>query len=267
MSALRRHASSGGSGGLYAGWDIDESPSQKAWRPRNHGPAVERLEAAGGTAEKEKALRELVGAVAASGGADAGDGSDGSAAPGAGTRRGFYGDPRSDRHDSTIGTTEDYVSFLEWRSGDRSAPYAGTGAGGRRRGAEKEEGVRDDAPARPEELDEEGRPLSALVLYFRARNAEATSRRRAEQKRKDAARKEERRRKDKARKASRKDGEQGGRNKKERRGRKKQQGGQGRGGGQAAAAQPQPQGKPVVLAKKPEGGGGAGGILPPSSGF
>ena len=82
VSALRRHASSGGSGGLYAGWDIDESPSQKAWRPRNHGPAVERLEAAGGTAEKEKALRELVGAVAASGGAHAGDGSDGSAAPG-----------------------------------------------------------------------------------------------------------------------------------------------------------------------------------------
>jgi len=262
VAALRVHAASGGSGGIYAGWDIRESPSQKAWRTRaGLGGAAARLEAAADGRARDEILRELVRESMAKDEKEAEDG----AAPAA--RRGFYGDSRSDRHDSTIESTEDYASFLEWHSGDRARPYEGP-ARGRKKAADADGGGgggSSNAKADAEvEVDEEGRPLSAIVLYFRARNAEASMKRKAEQRRKDAARKEEKRRKEKARKAARRQEQKEKGNKKEKRRNKGGGGKQGQQGkGQASAAQQQRGGGPVVLAKKPEGGG-AGGILPPS---
>ncbi|EJK73725.1 hypothetical protein THAOC_04635, partial [Thalassiosira oceanica] len=154
-------------------------------------------------------------------------------------------------------STEDYASFLEWHSGDRARPYEGP-ARGRKKSGDADGGGGSAKADAEVEVDEEGRPLSAIVLYFRARNAEASMKRKAEQRRKDAARKEEKRRKEKARKAARRQEQKEKGGKKEKRGRKG--GGKQQGKGQATTATQQQQrgGGPVVLAKKPEGGGGAG---------
>ena len=123
----------------YRPWDIFESPSQKTWKPRQN-PMIESL--LGGAAledviaENEKARTK--------------------AASNKKGRGGFKS--REDRYDSTIENSEDYKTFMQHWQQDGSYPSNNPSD------AKKEE------EAIP--LDEEGRPLSAIVMEIRKKKDE-----------------------------------------------------------------------------------------------
>jgi len=152
----------------FHSWDIAESPSQKTWKSRPHPMVASLLNGV----SLEKILAEEQSSIA-------------------GTtsykrwRKVYSGDARADRYDSTIESSDDYKSFMEqWsKSGTiRSAAPADESKDKEKETAKppaasssyaaitskKEEGK----PPQPE-FDEEGRPLSAIVMHIRAKQEEA----------------------------------------------------------------------------------------------
>eukprot|EP00581_Thalassiosira_minuscula_P010821 CAMPEP_0183729372 /NCGR_PEP_ID=MMETSP0737-20130205/30072_1 /TAXON_ID=385413 /ORGANISM="Thalassiosira miniscula, Strain CCMP1093" /LENGTH=775 /DNA_ID=CAMNT_0025961531 /DNA_START=28 /DNA_END=2355 /DNA_ORIENTATION=- len=140
-------------------WEVVESSSQKTWKGRPH-PMV-------GSMMAGTSLRDLVveneAERASNGGASSKKG-----------RRGFYGNSREDRYDSTIENSEDYKSFMEsLRDGSDPTRAAAEKDAAKKGNADvKKEGGGEQPPS-PPELDEEGRPLSAIVMHLREKQAES----------------------------------------------------------------------------------------------
>lgn len=135
-------------------WEVMESESQKTWKSRPHAMVASLMEG--------KDLSEL---VAEHDGKEKGD-------PGAkkgrgGGRGGF--DSRADRYDSTIQNSEDYKAFMDsMKDGgvapsDKDADNKGAKNGDAKSAVSNEKTI---------EVDEEGRPLSAIVIHMRAKQAE-----------------------------------------------------------------------------------------------
>lgn len=135
-------------------WEVMESESQKTWKSRPHAMVASLMEG--------KDLSEL---VAEHDGKEKGD-------PGAkkgrgGGRGGF--DSRADRYDSTIQNSEDYKAFMDsLKDGgvapsDKDADNKGAKNGDAKSAVSNEKTI---------EVDEEGRPLSAIVIHMRAKQAE-----------------------------------------------------------------------------------------------
>lgn len=151
IEAMKLHAAS-----QLCSWEVLESSSQKTWKGRPN-PMVGALMA--GTL-----LRDLVveheGVKSASGGG---------AAARKGRGRGFHGDMRADRYDSTIENSEDYKAFLESLKGGTAQPKESDAKD--KKSGDSKHAENDRAPPA---VDEEGRPLSAIVMFMRERQAEAT---------------------------------------------------------------------------------------------
>jgi hypothetical protein len=120
-------------------WDIFESPSQKTWKSRQN-PMIGSLLA--GTS-----LQDVIAEH------------DKAKANAAATKKGRGGfKSREDRYDSTIENSEDYKTFMEHWQNNGSYPTNSPGDG-----MKKEE---------PVAVDEEGRPLSAIVMDIRKKKDE-----------------------------------------------------------------------------------------------
>mmetsp|Transcript_8769 Transcript_8769/g.15965 ORF Transcript_8769/g.15965 Transcript_8769/m.15965 type:complete len:785 (+) Transcript_8769:38-2392(+) len=135
-------------------WEVMESSSQKTWKGRPN-PMVGSMMA--GTplrdlvVEHEAEKSSVSGATAAKKG-----------------RRGFYGDSRADRYDSTIENSEDYNAFMESLR-DGSDPSSLMDQDVAKKNGDSKSAVEPPPPA----VDEEGRPLSAIVMHLREKQAES----------------------------------------------------------------------------------------------
>lgn len=138
-------------------WEVFESSSQKTWKGRPN-PMV-------GPWMAGVSLRDLVAEH------ESAKSSGGGAAAKKGRGRGFYGDSRADRYDSTIENSEDFKAFMESlkdgtvppkESEDKDATVKKSG--------DSKSAEMDRAPPA---VDEEGRPLSAIVMYMREKQAES----------------------------------------------------------------------------------------------
>lgn len=152
----------------FHSWDIAESPSQKTWKNRPHPMVTSLLNGV----SIDKILAEEQSSIAGSTSSKR-------------WRKGYSGDARADRYDSTIESSDDYKTFMEqWskdgtirleapadESKDKEKETAKPSAAPSSYAAitsKKEEGK----PPQPE-FDEEGRPLSAIVMHIRAKQEEA----------------------------------------------------------------------------------------------
>ncbi|KAL3764557.1 hypothetical protein ACHAWO_007928 [Cyclotella atomus] len=138
ISAMKIHAASSQSSNnqSYASWEIFESSSQKTWKSPSYDIVQSILNGASLTDlldEEEKKVTLRRGGGAAK-------------------------NARSDRYDSTIENSEDYKSFMELYTdnGSKSAPPPPAAA----------------TDKKDEPLDEEGRPLSAIVQHLQSKRAE-----------------------------------------------------------------------------------------------
>lgn len=122
-------------------WEIFESPSQKTWKPRQN-PMIGSL-LAGASLQDVIAENEKAKANAASSNKKG--------------RERFKS--REDRYDSTIENSEDYKTFMQHWQNDGAYPSNNPG---------------DDAAKKkePVAVDEEGRPLSAIVMDIRKKKDE-----------------------------------------------------------------------------------------------
>lgn len=166
IEAMKVHAAAQCTKSLGKGvfqWEVLESSSQKTWKGRPN-PMIESMMA--GTP-----LRDLVAehTSAKSGGGGGG----GSAAAKKGRKGGFYGDSRADRYDSTIENTEDYKAFMESLK-DGSNPSNESANKDTATDASKNGDSKSfDTDRSPPVVDEEGRPLSAIVMHLREKQAES----------------------------------------------------------------------------------------------
>jgi len=100
-------------------------------------------------------------------------GGSGGAAAKKGRKGGFYGDSRADRFDSTIENTEDYKTFVESLTDGLNPSNASvnkdTNTDAKKNGDSKSLETDRSPPA----VDEEGRPLAAIVMHLRAKQAES----------------------------------------------------------------------------------------------
>ncbi|KAL3807939.1 hypothetical protein ACHAXA_009305 [Cyclostephanos tholiformis] len=127
-------------------WEVLESPSQKTWkgRPCSMVRSLMDGETLGNL------VAEYYGAKSA-GGTDVGGGED----------------SRADRYDSTIENSDDYKAFIESLQNGHAPPIE--------RGAEPKQVMENKSVSvskEPPPVDEEGRPLSAIVIHLRAKQAE-----------------------------------------------------------------------------------------------
>jgi len=142
IEAMKLHAKSSmnNRGNDNRPWEIFESPSQKTWKPRQN-PLIGSLLAGASLqdviAENEKAKANA-------------------AATNKKGRGGFKS--REDRYDSTIENSEDFKTFMQYWQKDGSYPSKNSG------NTKKE--------VEPIPLDEEGRPLSAIVMDIRKKQDE-----------------------------------------------------------------------------------------------
>jgi len=141
IEAMKLHAKSTNTRGVDNGpWEIFESPSQKTWKPRQN-PMIGSL-LAGASLQDVIAENEKVKANAA--------------ATNKKGRGGFKS--REDRYDSTIENSEDYKTFMQhWQE---NGAYPSNNPG---------DATKDEEPVA---VDEEGRPLSAIVMDIRKKKDE-----------------------------------------------------------------------------------------------
>ena len=218
-------------------WEVAESPSQKTWRGRPHPMVGSVLAGANLTElvlEHESQKADIAGA----------------------NKKGKRFDSRGDRYDSTIENTEDYKSFIESLK-EGSAPAKESLAAKNK----SEKKVEQQPPA----VDEEGRPLSAIVQHIRAKQ-EVERKAKA----KDAAAVAKARAaaasaKDKVRKEKAKAKKESSRRRKKEKARSKKSASSARpsgGGGGGGSGKSMPPSGPSVLLKK--SGGVKSSAIPPS---
>lgn len=149
IEALKIHAKSRSTNeNNTTAWEIVESASQKTWKGRPH--AMVRLLMAGSS------LRDLVVEEVAKS---------------AGGKKAKRNDSRADRYDSTIESSEDYKAFIESKDAMPQTD-AGTKGSGKSSGDAKASSTTTTKEEQPM-LDEEGRPMSAIVVMLRAKQEEA----------------------------------------------------------------------------------------------
>jgi len=159
IEAFKIHVAATLNNNLASQWEIMESSSQKTWKGRPH-PMVASLmsdntKPLGGLVAEHDATKSNV--TAAGGGA---------VPKKSGRGRGY--DSRSDRYDSTVENSEDYKAFMEsLLDGGRVKDTADGSGKDAKKTAEKSTVVAEEA------LDEEGRPISAIVKFFREKHAVA----------------------------------------------------------------------------------------------
>ncbi|KAL7519104.1 hypothetical protein ACHAWX_003901, partial [Stephanocyclus meneghinianus] len=140
IEAMKIHVKSKGSSNSTAdfhGWEIFESSSQKTWKGQPHymvGALMSGTPLHDLLIEEESKEKKV--------------------------RR---GNARADRYDSTIENSDDYKLFIEQWKEDGSIPVAVD------KGGTAETTSKDEAPPK---LDEEGRPLSAIVQHLQSKREE-----------------------------------------------------------------------------------------------
>ena len=153
IEAMKIHAaSSAGSQSREVQWEVMESASQKTWKNRPHAMVQSLMEG--------KELSELVAEDYES----AKSGGGGGVKKGRG--RGGGGVGFDAKYDSTIEKSEDYKAFMESLKDGSAAPsYKDS------KDAKKSDAKATATEEKPVEVDEEGRPLSAIVIHMRAKQA------------------------------------------------------------------------------------------------
>mmetsp|Transcript_28532 Transcript_28532/g.53924 ORF Transcript_28532/g.53924 Transcript_28532/m.53924 type:complete len:728 (+) Transcript_28532:395-2578(+) len=139
-------------------WEVLESSSQKTWKGRPNAMV--------GSMMAGTPLRDLVVEHEST------KSRSGVATANKGRGKGFYGDSRADRYDSTIENSEDYKAFMESLKDGTVPPQepADRNAAAKKKGDSK---PAESDPA-PPAVDEEGRPLSAIVMHLREKQAESS---------------------------------------------------------------------------------------------
>ena len=132
ISAMKVHVKSKSND--YQGWGIHESSSQKTWKSQSYDIVPALMTGA--------SLSDLLAAEESKSEGD---------------KKARRSNARGNRYDSTIESSEDYKLFMEMYTNGRSAPIC-----------EKAKG---DKP-KDEKLDEEGRPLSAIVQHLQSKREE-----------------------------------------------------------------------------------------------
>ena len=161
IEAMKVHAAAQSTNSLEKGvhtWEVLESSSQKTWKGRPN-PIIEPIMA--GTALRDLVVEHKSG--------KSGVGAGGAAAK-KGRKGGFHGDSRGDRYDSTIENTEDYKGFMESLK-DGSNP-SDAPANKEASADAKKNGNSNSLETEPP-LDDQGRPLAAIVMHLREKQAEA----------------------------------------------------------------------------------------------
>ena len=130
-------------------WEVLESPSQKTWKGRPHSLVRSLMDG--------ETLGNLVAVH-----------NDAKSVGGVKTGRGRGGeDSRADRYDSTIENSDDYKVFIESLHNGSAPPIE--------KDTESKQIMANNsvtASKEPPPVDEEGRPLSAIVMHLRAKQAE-----------------------------------------------------------------------------------------------
>ena len=132
ISALKIQAKSKSND--YPGWEIFESSSQKTWKSQSYDMVPALMTGA--------SFGDLLAAEESKSNRD---------------KKAHRSNARGDRYDSTIESSEDYKSFMEMYMNGGSVPTVEKAAG--------------DKP-KEEKLDEEGRPLSAIVQHLQSKREE-----------------------------------------------------------------------------------------------
>jgi len=204
IEAMKIHAVSSGAPQSNEGkWEVLESSSQKTWKSRPHAMVESLMEG--------KELSELV--------VEHDESTAGDTGVKKGRGKGGFVD-RNDRLESTIEKSEDYKAFIESLESGGALPTTKEAASNKDDKKKKKSSSYTVPVEKPPEVDEEGRPLSAIVVHMRAKqavidkaNAEAKAKadkaKAAAKKAKDKARKEKK--KAKRKEASKKKrGDKGG---------------------------------------------------------
>jgi len=185
IEAMKIHAVSSGAPQSNEGkWEVLESSSQKTWKSRPHAMVESLMEG--------KELSELV--------VEHDDSTAGDTDVKKGRGKGGFVD-RNDRLESTIEKSEDYKAFMESLESGGALPTTKEAASNKDDKKKKKISSYTVPVEKPPEVDEEGRPLSAIVVHMRAKqavidkaNAEAKAKadkaKAAAKKAKDKARKE-----------------------------------------------------------------------------
>ncbi|KAL7473518.1 hypothetical protein ACHAXS_013973 [Conticribra weissflogii] len=152
----------------FQSWDVAESPSQKTWKSRPHPMVASLLNGV--------PLGKLL--------ADEQWSTDGTTSSRR-WRKGYSGDARADRYDSTIESSDDYKAFMVQWSKDGTVHK--TDPADESKDKEKETtkppaapssyativSKKDEGKTPQPAFDEDGRPLSAIVMHIRAKQEEA----------------------------------------------------------------------------------------------
>ena len=151
----------------YKEWEIEESASQKTWKVRSHFIV-------GGLMEGKKELGALIDEHEKSSNTNASNNTAGGNKNKG--RKGFFGDSRADRYDSTIEKSEDYKVFMEsLKDGSDPTKKETTAVAtadkdkGAKKGGDKSASSSDKDKKEESTIptvDEEGRPISAIVQFF-----------------------------------------------------------------------------------------------------